>query len=67
MTEQDTVQADDSMTRTDSMTQAELMAKLIRVYDVPMNLIRYERLEYDSVGMVGPTTKMVGKTTGKQL
>ena len=41
----------------DSMTQAELMAKLMEAYDVPIDLIRYERIQTDTQhdGMVGPT------------
>lgn len=37
MTEQDSTTTD-----TDSMTQAELMAKLMDTYDVPITLIRYD-------------------------
>ncbi len=67
MTEYDNAQDETAKQETDDMTRAEFIAHIARVYDVPMNLIRYERLEYDSIGVVGPTTKMVGKTTGKQL
>jgi len=34
----------------DNETRAEFMAKIARVYDVPMTLIRYKQLEYTTVG-----------------
>lgn len=33
---------DDSTTDTDSMTRAEQMVKLMEVYDVPIDLMRYD-------------------------
>jgi len=35
-------------TDTDSMTRAEYIAYIAKVYDVPMNLIRYEQINYNT-------------------
>lgn len=38
----------------DSMTRAEFIAHIAEIYDVPMNIIRYEQLD------VEPTDQRVG-------
>ena len=50
---------DEDTQDSDSMTHEEMIAYIIQAYDVPINLVRYERLEHDTIGMVGPTTKTV--------
>ena len=44
MTEQDST----NNTDTDSMTRAEYIAMIMDVYDVPIDLVRYQRIDIDT-------------------